>query len=397
MKYLMGGYYGWQNVGDDLLLYVTIAGVARVDGDAEFTVVSSVPVEIPPGTKVTLTSGSRRFETTRQLLHNDVWLFGGGGLLQDRSERSLQSLGYLRHRAWMAKMFRRKIVALGLGIGPLVTAEGRKASRDFLYAADLVTVRDQASLDLALAIAPGCRVELAGDLVPLLPEMPAHRADPPDGPRAYKTLGVSLLAYHASLGGDTGKDLEMAACVAEALNQVLRQHPDWEVKLFEFFSGSSEYGDAVVLRHLEKQLAFPDRVHYRPYRGDGFAVYRELAECEALFGMRFHSCLLSYLAEVPCLMINYHPKCSALARILAMSDEAVVDLGALGDSPQLYDRLHSLLEDGARFRPPASARRLSGLAARNLELFADWLGARGNQAPRRNREANKLRPVRRRP
>jgi polysaccharide pyruvyl transferase WcaK-like protein len=48
----MGGYYGMRNVGDDVLLYVTIGEVNRLDRDAAFTVISSVPQVTPPGARV---------------------------------------------------------------------------------------------------------------------------------------------------------------------------------------------------------------------------------------------------------------------------------------------------------------------------------------------------------
>ena len=48
----MGGYYGMRNVGDDVLLYVTIGEVNRLDRNAAFTVISSVPLVTPPGGRV---------------------------------------------------------------------------------------------------------------------------------------------------------------------------------------------------------------------------------------------------------------------------------------------------------------------------------------------------------
>src|SRR5687768_7568035 len=73
VRYLLGGYYGMRNVGDDVLLYVTLAEVARVDRDASFTIISRLPEAVPAGTRVTISPGCRRFESIRQLMSHDVW------------------------------------------------------------------------------------------------------------------------------------------------------------------------------------------------------------------------------------------------------------------------------------------------------------------------------------
>src|SRR5688572_11080645 len=86
VRYLLGGYYGMRNVGDDVLLYVTLAEVARVDREASFTIISKLPEAIPAGTRVTIKPGPRRFGSIRDLMSHHAWLFGGGGLLQDGGE-----------------------------------------------------------------------------------------------------------------------------------------------------------------------------------------------------------------------------------------------------------------------------------------------------------------------
>ena len=131
MRYLLEGYYGMRNVGDDILLYVTIAEMAKLDPDAEFTVISDRHENLPPFANVKVISGGR-LKTLRQLLHHDVWLFGGGGLLQDPGVRAVQTLRRHQRIARLAKWIKRSIVLVGIGIGPLETPEGREAARKLL-------------------------------------------------------------------------------------------------------------------------------------------------------------------------------------------------------------------------------------------------------------------------
>ncbi len=374
MRYLLGGYYGMRNVGDDVLLYVTLAEVGRVDREASFTIISQFPEAVPAGARVTISSGCRRFESIRQLMSHDAWLFGGGGLLQDGAERSRQYLIRLDQTVRVAKLMRRKILMLGIGIGPLTTSAGRTAAASLLRQADLVTVRDEESRALAAELAPAAPVHLAGDLAFLLPRHTHAPAVTRSG--TPKTLGISLLPYAASLGRSSDEDQSVPATFAKAVNQVMASHPDWRVTLFEFFAGSHEYGDASVLRLLEKQLLSPERVAYRRYTGDFEAVYADIAACSAFVGMRFHSCLLAHLAGVPCLMIAHHQKSENLARRLQLGADAVASLPVIQDTAALTARLDALLTDGDKFRPRVGLDTMAASSARTFDLLTGWLPRR---------------------
>lgn len=376
MRYLLGGYYGMRNVGDDVLLYVTLAVARRADPAASFTVISNRSETTPPEAPTTIVPGERRGQTLRQLLRHDVWLFGGGGLLQDGSERSRHVLRRLRDTARIAKMLRKHIVLLGVGVGPLTTREGRDASRSFLEHVDFATVRDEESAALAAAVAPRSRVQVCEDLAFLLPRHQGART-----PGSDKVLGVSILPYATSLGGDERSDFVLVDHLAHALGAALRRHEGWTVKLFEFFSGSSEYGDATVLERLREGIGPAARVQYLPYHGDFFSVFQEINRCQAFVGMRFHSCVLSYLAGVPCLMVAYHPKSENLANRLKLHPEAVVPLPLINDVEALASRVEALLDGSPKFVPPVSIDTLTRAAARNGELFGEWLRHQPRRRP----------------
>ena len=369
MRYLLSGYYGMRNVGDDVLLYATLAETARRDPDASFTVISDLEESIPPGLRVHVTPGGRRFENVRQMLHHDVWLFGGGGLLQDVSPRATEYLERLCRSARVVKLMGRRIALVGIGVGPLTTPRGRSAAATLLSHADLVTVRDDESRALIATVAPELTVHVTGDPAFLIAE---HAPKASEVPRQPNVLGVSLLPHARSVGGDVAKDARGADGFARCLAATLRRHPDWRVTLFEFFT-NPEYGDAHVLRRVEREVGDPTRVTYRPYTGDFLTVFAEIRACQAFVGMRFHSCLLAHLAGVPCLMLSYHPKCDGLAVRLGLHPDAMAPLTLLQDGGALDARLEALLADGAKFRPSVPVDTLQAGAARNFTLLSSWL------------------------
>ena len=372
VRYLLGGYHGMRNAGDDLLLYVTIREMMQLDPNAQLEVLSAgAAVMIPQGARVTVTPGGRRFTTVRHLQNHDVWFFGGGGLLQDQSPRhSLQRLAFTMG---IAKLMKRQLALVGIGIGPLVTSAGRRAASHILRLADFITVRDAESADLATALVPSRRVDVTADLAFLFHPHESWISSPTPTREGRPTLGVSLLPHAASLGRDPGSDVDMVRAIARALESVMRRHPDWNIRLFQFFAGADDYSDAVVLARLQEHLAPLGRISYRPYDGDLHSLSGDLSRCDAFLGMRFHSCLLAYLAGVPCLMISYHPKSDSLARRLALTDEAIVSLSLLTDSDALAGRIDSLLSDRCKFRPGMSLHELKAAAARNFTLLRQWL------------------------
>src|SRR5258706_12972943 len=240
VRYLLAGYYGMRNVGDDVLPHAALAETARHDGNASFTVISDLPELTPPGVRVRVEAGGRRLENVRQMLRHDVWLFGGGGLLQDGSPHAAEYLERLARSARVIKLMRRRIALVGIGVGPLTTERGRAAAAALLGHADLVAVRDEESRALARAVAPGVDVQVTGDLAFLLP---AHAPVVTHAPHAGEGLGVSLLPYARSLGRGGESDERAAMGLARALAETLRRHPHWRVTLFEFFA-NREYGDA---------------------------------------------------------------------------------------------------------------------------------------------------------
>jgi polysaccharide pyruvyl transferase CsaB len=371
VRYLLEGYYGRRNLGDDLLLAVALAEVHRLDPGASFTVVSGRPEARPATASVKVVPGGRRLETARQLLRHDVWLFGGGGLLQDQSPLSLPYLWRLGHWSVFARALGREVVLLGVGVGPLETKDGRKAARRLLENASLVTVRDAESAELVRELVPGGGVEVTvtGDLAFLArPERPLR------GSKEGKTLGVSLLPLKASVGGPLEEDLEMAAAVAKALRTLLEAHPSLRLSLIELFAGEAP-GDASVLRVLERTLP-SDRVEYHVYEGDVNAAIDRVGACHAFLGMRFHSCLLAHVLRVPCLMIAYHPKSVSLSRALALDPAAVMTPAELNDSDELGARLSRLLTERERFMPGRSVDKQAEGARRNFTLMKDLLDHR---------------------
>jgi polysaccharide pyruvyl transferase WcaK-like protein len=371
VNYLLEGYYGMYNYGDDVFLHVLVSEIARLDPAARFTVIADPRIHPADAARITLDPG-RRLGTVRAVRANDVWLFGGGGLVQDRTERSRMWLRKTSHIAKVAKLARRGIVLLGMGVGPIDTAVGRSAATRLLDAADIVTVRDPESAAIAKELT-GREAFVTGDLAfSYLGRVRAERPSvEPDAP----VLGVNLLAYSTCRGEGGEQDHRIAKSLAAALNQLMTDFPQWRVKLLECFNGAASYSDAVILRAMQSQLAYPERVSYHPYTGDYPSTAREIASCTAFFGMRFHSCVTAYAAGLPFLMVDIQPKSVSLGKLISYPPERLLSVDVLEDHERLGAFLRELVvarEMPARVHPA----QMIDCSSHNFRLLGTWLASR---------------------
>ena len=92
---LFCGYYGYGNLGDESSLECLISAVRREIPDARLTVLASSPAEFSERFGVRAVDRMSFFSVMREIRRAGVFVFGGGGLLQDATSR--RSLRYYTH------------------------------------------------------------------------------------------------------------------------------------------------------------------------------------------------------------------------------------------------------------------------------------------------------------
>src|ERR1035437_2410365 len=134
MRYFLYGYYGFGNFGDDLLLQGLIEGIRKRDADAYFNVHNLNPVETYVGdSRVVFTALARQTQNIRArpwqivgyltalarwINRSDVLVIGGGTLFIDKGRINV-SLAFLYLTVWWARMRRKRVVVVGVGVDDL--------------------------------------------------------------------------------------------------------------------------------------------------------------------------------------------------------------------------------------------------------------------------------------
>lgn len=238
------GYYGFGNLGDELLLRacVKILNSRGIDND-KIIALSNSPDETRKAFNIRAVNRWKIFEVAKALRSCDALILGGGGLFQDST--SVKSCAYYWGVVRLARFFGLKVFALGQSIGPLKSRLAKFFAGDALRACERVHVRDQNSFNLAKSF--GCQdTELGFDIVMTLAAFEA--APPPARPlmlvnvRSCENLEafVNVIAPHVrDFDGDkigaalSAEDEKILLDLKEALNLK-------EIKLVKTFDDASE-------------------------------------------------------------------------------------------------------------------------------------------------------------
>ncbi|HSM51112.1 MAG TPA: glycosyltransferase, partial [Thermoanaerobaculia bacterium] len=312
--------------------------------------------------------------------------FGGGSIFFDYWGATPEALLTPRHEgltlwaglALLAAAHRVPVGAVGVGLGPLGSDDGRLLARLALAPSRLVTLRDAESPGLAAELGISeARLRLAAD--------PVVRFDPrtfeglpaeaEGAPRPW--LGVAL--RQGEHGVDPGR---WEAAVAAALDRHLAAHGgtlffvalhravDWPL-------ADDAAAAAQVRERMTRQEACRLVPAARPWR-ERAAL---LARCDAALAMRLHGALFALAGGVPTAGLVYDPKVRGLFASWGCPERALPLAGTGGD--EIARALERALAAPEAERTALRSRRAE-LAARERENAAavrELLAASRSPAP----------------
>ncbi len=274
-KYVVSGYIGFDNFGDEAIASV-LTQKLKQNGAEKITLISSNPEKTA---KLYDVNSTGMFDFVKPIMNSDVLISGGGSLLQDVT--SLKSLIYYLGIILTALFFRKKVLIFAQGFTPFRTKIGKLLTKFVLKKCHRVTVRDKKSQKLLSEM--GINSELV--------------ADPVFGINTPKTekhgIGLQLRSFPTLT----------ESFVNELIQEIKARFPNEEIKLISL----QDNLDLPILEKLDgkllKNLTVEDAIN-------------ELSSLKYLVGMRFHACLIAAKAGVNVLGINYDVKVETLAKTI---------------------------------------------------------------------------------
>ena len=320
MHYLIYGYYGYGNFGDDLLLQALVEGIRGRDVRARFTVYCLAPVagyEDDPGiafaplARFLQNARARPWRLARYIAgfsgaiaRTDVLVIGGGALFIDKGRFSA-SLALLYGAALLARLRRRRVVIVGVGIDDLRHPASRWLTHRIFALAEFAALREK-PIGFVLPRRVDRRTELAADLVYGLP----LEAPPPRVPAPKRAIGLCLIDYYRTVEPDPKRHASYEAAVLRFIEHRRAANDFIAITLQRGTGLRDDWLPAMLQSH---NAGIP-AIHV-----DGIAAARAaVARIDVLVTMRLHLGILGAIWGKPVVVIDHERKMAALAEALAL-------------------------------------------------------------------------------
>jgi len=308
-KVIIAGYYGAKNTGDEAILTGIIHALEE-QGITDLTVLSRNPEETKKMHGVNSLYIGRRFdglkEIHQEMKKSDLFILGGGGLLQDYTARVVP---YWLSRVVVALLARTPVMYYAQGMGPLRTPFARRLVRLISNRVQHITLRDQPSLELLKEIGvdqppititadPALAINIKSDGKKLLEREGITQNGKPK-------IAISLRSWKDETTYLPG--------LVQAFQQV-KDQMDAELIVIPFQYEEDEKISQKVLDQVDGSNVHLIKGKYTPEE-----IAAILKEMDGIIAMRLHALILGAISHVPAFGIVYDPK------VLRFMERAEID------------------------------------------------------------------------
>lgn len=286
-RFVLSGYYGFKNFGDEAILSVLVNKIKAIDGN--ITVISSDPQYTKSKYKhIHSIYTFKFFDIICAIAKSDVLISGGGSLLQDVT--SVKSLIYYLCVIFTGIILRKKVIIFAQGIGPINNFFGKYFAKTILKLCTYVSVRDAKSQELLKKW--GINSDLLCDPV-FSTKIENYEKD--------NVVAVQLRDFK-TMNEDFIDRLAMAVC---------HNFSDMKVEIYSF----QDSVDLQVCNRFKQSLNLLNsdmQVSVKSGLSDE-EIIEGISKSKYLIGMRFHALIIGLLAKTKVLGINYDVKVARLA------------------------------------------------------------------------------------
>ncbi|HET7815482.1 MAG TPA: polysaccharide pyruvyl transferase CsaB [Candidatus Baltobacteraceae bacterium] len=357
MRFLLSGYYGFGNLGDEALLEVIVSQLKTRYPYAEIDVLSAAPEKTSHELRVDATPRWDARAVRSAIDRADIVLSGGGGLLQNAT--SLRSLIYYAGILRTTSKANRKSMIFAQSIGPL-DFWGRKIVKEWCKGVDAATVRDARSQQLLSSLLPDVKVDRTADPVFL------YDLEEDDSSLDAEGIGPQsdpLVIFSVRKAQGLKERIDVLARAADRFAQV---HGARVAFLPLGGPPDAEVSTQVIRKCKTAPMLLPEC----PLPRAASIIKR----ARVVVGMRLHALIIAARYAVPFLAIPYDPKVGALCDDLGYPLPPLFSLDPPQPRPDdaaidaLVDRIWNE-RDTVSSQLTDAGGRLRSLAERNFEVL----------------------------
>ncbi|MGI5948690.1 polysaccharide pyruvyl transferase CsaB [Peptoniphilus sp.] len=328
-KIVMSGYFGFDNSGDDAILKAMVADFKKVNKDLFLTALSNNPEKTRKVYGINAVNRFKVSEVWKTLGECDIFLSGGGSLLQDFT--STRSIIYYLAVILMAKMRKKKVYVYANGIGPIDKGFSRFLTKFVLNRVDFITLRDSFSQEFVKKLG----VKNKNILVTADPVFSLESAT---DTRVKEILEIENIKLTENTIGFCLRDYENSKSLkikfAEVVDMLIEDGYDVLLVPFHMPRDNVYSKDIAELsRHKDKVQVVENTYS----AGELMGIFKDL---KLLVAMRLHSVIYGANVNLPMVGVIYDPKVRAMVHELGIKESVEVNDFT---SKELYEKINKTL------------------------------------------------------
>ncbi len=353
LDYMISGYYGSDNFGDNLTLRCLMEHLNGYSGTVLTHNVQNtqVPEQIHKLHRFDLWQIRKAMKKTK------VFLLGSGSLLQDAT--SNRSLFYYQYVAKMAMRYHCKTLLYANGIGPISREQNKKRTAVLLNKLDFITVRDQESMDLLQELKVTTPAVLTAD-------------------DSFSVDFSNLTPIPTNAAGDktiVGINFKLEPnCSEKTINEIVAALKELAERhhLYYYMIPFHLSQDQPQLKVLHEHL--PQISSLIEPSAEPQVLMQYVAAGKFHVFERLHGQIMATMLQIPFLPINYDPKNQSLVSQIGMQDYLLHH--AKLSKETIIHAFEQILKDQDQIRSnlaeyTASARKAAQLNHRYLQEMID--------------------------
>jgi len=360
-RVLISGFYGFDNAGDEAILQSMVNELRTNDECVDIIVLSANPIFTAKKYKVEAVDRSNLLDIYKAVKGCDVFISGGGSLLQDAT--SVSSMWYYSGIIMLAYLLKKPVFAFAQGIGPVKKSFNIKILRHIMNKAVGVSVRDKRSMTELKRIGVNREIYCTTDPAFLIESCPKATAEAiickENGGTALKRpqIGFSIRKWKGNVDV-----VSIISTVADRVSKELNA----DVVFFPLhYSKDLELAQEISERMKEPSLIINGRYSSEELMG----LYGQMG---LNISVRFHGLVFSIANGVPVVAISYDPKIDSLMESIGMSSVSTYqELNSENIFDEINNQWHRRDETSKDL--VLRSKELKGVAKNGMGQITNWI------------------------
>lgn len=365
-RLIIRGYYGRDNLGDELMKEVFIKSFKHPSIDLRIMNSSpedlsskygiETPDELVTGSVPSVKNAFKRFFT---ILKADVYAYGGGTIITDKHSyyHLVENSIYFLFR----KLLGKKSFLISAGATRFKTKAGLFWARRLIGFSDKAYIRDEDSFSFLKSLTHNSKkLVQSADIVLLT------RDTYPIEKNKEKLIGLCLMPYYYATYHKNADDEQLRNDLVKQISHIAEKHKDYRFILIPIQSGKNNNTDYCFCEQIYGELKDNLDIELVKTENNEDKIHA-IQRCEYLISMRLHALMLAKFANIKLCAIDHNEKIQSFMRRYD-SIANCVKLNELTRLSECFLNLESVRENGAMMEDYNLAKGNISIILQGLDL-----------------------------